>query len=66
MVLASSPYTVFRASDWRSAVAEPIGIGQGLRLAPKEYISKRNFHHKRRRGTSEKLASANHIQLAFA
>ena len=31
---ASSPYAVFRASDWNSVVAEPIGLRQCLRIAP--------------------------------
>ena len=36
MTPSASPYAVFKAEEWVSAVAQPIGIGQCLRLTPKK------------------------------
>ncbi|WP_193743061.1 hypothetical protein [Prochlorococcus marinus] len=42
MAPTSSPYAFFRASAWNSVVAEPIGIRQCLRMAPKRTLSIRS------------------------
>ena len=36
MTPSASPYAVFKAEDWVSWVAQPIGIDQCLRLTPKK------------------------------
>ena len=36
MTPSASPYAVFKAEEWISAVAQPIGIGLCLRLTPKK------------------------------
>ena len=38
MTSSASPYAVFKAEEWVSAVAQPIGIGQCLRLTPKKLV----------------------------
>ena len=66
MTSVSSPYAVFKASDWSSAVASPIGIGQCIRLKPKKYYPK-NVSQKRKIGNiSKKESLKSHVQLAFA
>ena len=40
MPLSSSPYAVFRAADWSSLVADPIGIGQCLRIKQKKHLQR--------------------------
>jgi len=66
MAPASSPYAVFRASDWNSVVAEPIGLRQCLRIAPKKFYP-RSVTTKQRSGTiSKKTLLSTHVQLAFA
>ena len=66
MTPSSSPYAVFKAEEWVSAVAQPIGIGQCLRLstkklAPIRYSVKKKSGNSLRKGFSKK-----HVQLAFA
>ena len=66
MTPSASPYAVFKAEDWVSAVAQPIGIGQCLRLTPKKLAPiksslKKKSHNSLRKGFSKK-----HVQLAFA
>ncbi len=66
MTPSASPYAVFKAEEWVSAVAQPIGIGQCLRLAPKKLSPirlsiKKNSDNSLRKGLSKK-----HVQLAFA
>ena len=66
MVPTSSPYAVFRASDWNSVVVESIGLRQCLRIAPKKYYP-RNATTQQRSGTISKKTLLNtHVQLAFA
>ena len=66
MAPASSPYAVFRASDWNSVVAEPIGLRQCLRIAPKKFYP-RSVTTQQRSGTISKKTLLNtHVQLAFA
>ena len=66
MTSVSSPYAVFRATDWSSAVASPIGIGQCIRLKPKKYYPKNGFHRKKVGNISKKESLKKHVQLAFA
>ena len=66
MTPSASPYAVYKAEEWVSAVAQPIGIGQCLRLTPKKlspmrYSVKKNSDNSLRKGFSKK-----HVQLAFA
>ncbi len=62
----SSPYAVFRASDWSPVVAQPIGLRQCLRVQPKKFNLKSDMQ-KRSVGTiSKKVCSNSHVQLAFA
>ena len=66
MTPSASPYAVFKAEEWASAVAQPIGIGQCLRLTPKKippirYLVKKKSGNSLRKGFSKK-----HVQLAFA
>ncbi len=66
MTLSASPYAVFIAEEWVSAVAQPIGIGQCLRLTPKRTAPMKSSL-KKKSGTSLKKAfSKRHVQLAFA
>jgi len=66
MAPTSSPYAVFRASDWNSVVAEPIGLRQCLRIAPKKFYP-RSVTTQQRSGTISKKTLLNtHVQLAFA
>ena len=66
MAPASSPYAVFRASDLNSVVAEPIGLRQCLRIAPKKFYP-RSVTTQQRSGTISKKTLLNtHVQLAFA
>ena len=65
MTPSASPYAVFKAEEWVSAVAQPIGIGQCLRLTPKKLAPIRSSDKKS--GISlKKGLSKKHIQLAFA
>ena len=66
MAPTSSPYAVFRASDWNSVLAEPIELRQCLRIAPKKY-SPRSIATKKSSGIiSKKTLLRAHVQLAFA
>ena len=66
MTPSASPYAVFKAEDWVSAVAQPIGIGQCLRLAPKKLAPIRSSIKKESGNTLRKGFSKKHVQLAFA
>jgi len=66
MAPTSSPYAVFRASDWNSVVAEPIGLRQCLRIAPKKFYPKSVTTQKRNGTISKKTLLSTHVQLAFA
>ena len=66
MAPASSPYALFQASDWSSAVASPIGIGQCIRLQRKKFYPKSDTQKKRVGTISKKVRSSSHVQLAFA
>ena len=66
MTPSASPYAVFKAEEWLSAVAQPIGIGQSLRLAPKKLAPIRSSIKKKKSGNSlRKGYSKKHVQLAF-
>ncbi|WP_320667483.1 hypothetical protein [Prochlorococcus sp. MIT 1307] len=66
MAPASSPYAVFRASDWSPVVAEPIGLGQCLRIQPKKYYPQRDIQKKSNGNTLGKVPPKSYVQLAFA
>ena len=66
MAPTSSPYAVFRASDWSPVVAEPIGLGQCLRIQPKKYYRKNGIQKKSNGNTWKKVPSKSHVQLSFA
>ena len=66
MTPSASPYAVFKAEEWVSAVAQPIGIGQCLRLPPKKLAPIRNSVKKKSGNSMRKGFSKKHVQLAFA
>ena len=66
MTLSASPYSVFKAEEWVSAVAQPIGIGQCLRLTPKKLAQIRYSVNKKSGNSLRKGFSKKHVQLAFA
>ena len=66
MTLSASPYAVFKAEEWVSAVAQPIGIGQCLRLSPKKLAPIRSSVKQKRGNSLRKGFSNKHVQLAFA
>ena len=66
MTSSSSPCAVFKAEDWVSAVAQPFGIGQCLRLAPKKLAPIRSSIKKKTGNSLRKGFSKKHVQLAFA
>ena len=66
MTPSASPYAVFKAEEWVSAVAQPIGIGQCLRLTPKKLTQIRSPINKRSNNSLKKGFSKKHVQLAFA
>ena len=66
MTLSASPYAVFKADEWVSPVAQPIGIGQCLRLTPKKLSPIRSLVKKKRSNSFKKVFSKKHVQLAFA
>ena len=66
MTPSASPYAVFKAEEWVSAVAQPIGIGQCLRLNPKKLAPIRSSIKKNNGNTLRNGFSKKHVQLAFA
>ena len=66
MTPSASPYAVFKAEEWVSAVAQPIGIGQCLRLTPKKLVPIRSSVKKKSGNSLRKRFSKKHVQLAFA
>ena len=66
MTPSASPYAVFRAEEWPSAVAQPIGIGQCLRLKPKKIVPLKSSLKKRIGSSLKKELSVKHVQLSFA
>ena len=66
MASMSSPYAVFRATDWNSVVAEPIGLRQCPRIAPKKFYPRSVTTQKKNGTTSKKTLLNTHVQLAFA
>ena len=66
MTLSSSPYAVFKAEEWVSAVVQPIVIGQCLRQAPKKFSPIRSSIKKKGGNSLNKGFSKKHVQLAFA
>ena len=66
MTYSASPYAVFKAEKWASAVVQPIGIGQSLRLTPKKLVPIRSSIKKMSANSLKKGISKKHVQLAFA
>ena len=66
MTPSASPYAVFKADEWVSAVAKPIGIGQSLRLTPKKLVPVKSSERKKDRNILRKGFIKKHVQLAFA
>ena len=66
MIPSASPYAVFKAEEWVSAVAQPIGIGQCLRLTPKKLAPIRYSVKKKSGNSLRKGLPKKHVQLAFA
>ena len=66
MTPSASPYAVFKAEEWVSAVAQPIGIGQCLRVTPKKLAPIRYSVKKKSGNSLKKRFSKTHVQLAFA
>ena len=66
MAPSASPYAVFKAEEWVSAVAQPIGIGQCLRLTPKKLAPIRSLVKKKSGNSLRKGFSKKYVQLAFA
>ena len=66
MTPSASPYAVFKAEEWISAVAQPIGIGQCLRLTPKKLAPIRSSVMKNSGNSLRKGFSKKQVQLAFA
>ena len=62
MTPSASPYAVFKAEECVSAVAQPIGIGQCLRLAPKKLAPIRSSIKKSSNSLSKGF-SIKHVQL---
>ena len=63
---SASPYAVFKAEEWVSAVAQPIGIGQCLRITPKKLAPIRSSIKNKNSIPLRKVFSKKHVQLAFA
>ena len=66
MTSSASPYTVFRAEGWRSAVVQPIGADQCLCLLPKKIMPIRSSAKIKSDSSLKKAFSKEHVQLAFA
>ena len=66
MTPSASPYADFKAEEWVSAVAQPIGIGQCLRLTPKKLVPISSSVKKKSGNSLRKGFSKKHVQLAFA
>ena len=66
MTLLASPYAVFKAEEWVSSVAQPVGITQCLRLNPKKFAPIRSSIRKKSCNSLRRGFSKKHVQLAFA
>ena len=66
MTSFASPYAVFKAEEWVSCVAQPIGIGQCLRLTPNKLELIRTSIKKKSGNFLRKGFLNKHVQLAFA
>ena len=63
---SASPYAVFKADEWVSAVAQPIGTGQSIRLTPKKLAPIRSSVKKKSGNCLRKGFSKKYVQLSFA
>ena len=66
MTPSASPYAVFKAEELVPVVAQPIGIGQCLRLTPKKLAPIRSSVKKKSSNSLRKRLPKKHVQLAFA
>ena len=66
MTLSASPYAVFKAEEWASALAQPIGIGQCRRFTPKKLAPSRSSVKTKSVNSLRRRFSKKHVQLAFA
>ena len=66
MTSSTSPYAVFKAEEWVSAIPQPIGIVQCLRLIPKKLTPIRYSVKKKNGNSLRKGFSKKYAQLAFA
>tara|TARA_Y100001968_G_scaffold325899_1_gene367949 strand:- start:505 stop:705 length:201 start_codon:yes stop_codon:yes gene_type:complete len=66
MAPVSSPYAIFRASDWSSVVAQPIEKEKCICIEPKKYCQQKGMQKKKSGNTLKKVALLRHVQLAFA
>ncbi len=66
MTPSASPYAVFKAEEWVSVVAQPIGIGQSLRQAPKRFSPIVSSINQKSGNSLKKRFSKKYVQLAFA
>ena len=62
----SSPYAVFIAELWVSAVIQPISIGKCIRLTPKKLAPIRSSVIKKTGNSMRKVFLKKHVQLTFA
>ncbi|WP_143703371.1 hypothetical protein [Prochlorococcus marinus] len=66
MAPASSPYAVFKASDWSPAVVSPVDYRQCLKLDVKRAYARKQIQKKKVGNISPKIRLKDHVQLAFA
>ena len=66
MTPSASPYAVFKAEEWVSAIAQPIGIGQCLRLTPKKLTPIGSSIKKKSSNSLRNGFSKKHVQLSFS
>ena len=61
MAPSASPYALFKAEEWVSAVAQPIGIGQRHRLTPNKIVPIRSYLKKTIGNSLRKRFSKEHV-----
>tara|TARA_Y100001970_G_C14259119_1_gene878122 strand:+ start:978 stop:1181 length:204 start_codon:yes stop_codon:yes gene_type:complete len=67
MFTPSSPYVVFKASNWEKIPPSPIGLGNCVRVSVKKKIKQKNFLNSTKKGKiSKDFPSQESVQLSFA
>ena len=66
MTPSASPYSVYKAEEWVTAVAQPIGVGQCLRLSTKKLLPIKSTTKKKNGCSLSKAITKKYIQLTFA